>query len=58
MSLLVEFDRYLRATRMAETRFGRLAVKDPRLVHDLRLGRQAGPAMTRRVLTYIALPRP
>ena len=36
MSLLIEIDRFRRATGMPETLFGRLAVSDPRLVHDLR----------------------
>ena len=40
MSLLVRIDRYLRHTNMPPTRFGRLAVNDPRLVGDIRLGRQ------------------
>lgn len=57
MSLLVEIDRFCRATGMPVTKFGRLAVKDPRLVHDLRLGRQPGARMTRRVQAFIAETR-
>ena len=58
MSLLVEIDRYCRATRMPITKFGRLAVNDPRLVYDLRRGRSPGPAMVRRVKAFIAAGRP
>ena len=54
MSLLIEIDRYLRRKRMPETKFGRLAVRDPRLVHDLRLGREPQPPMVARVRTFIA----
>lgn len=58
MTLLVEIDRYIRATGMPESKFGRLAVRDPRLVHDLRRGRSPGPAMVRRVRAFIAAARP
>ena len=54
MSLLIEIDRFLRRTQMAETRFGRLAVRDPRLVHDLRLGREPQPPMISKVRTFMA----
>lgn len=57
MSLLIEIDRFLRRTRMPETKFGRLAVRDPRLVHDLRLGREPQPPMIAKVLTFIATYR-
>lgn len=53
MSLLIEIDRYCRATGMPVTKFGRLAVSDPRLVHDLRRGRQPGRHMTVRVRAFI-----
>ncbi|MFC3558154.1 hypothetical protein ACFOKI_12170 [Sphingomonas qilianensis] len=49
-----EIDRYLRATRMAETKFGRLAANDPRLVRDLRNGREAGRRMRTRIAAFIA----
>ncbi len=54
MSLLVKIDRYCRRTGTPPSRFGRLAVRDPRLVHDLRMGRQPGPAITSRVEAFIA----
>jgi hypothetical protein len=52
--LLVQIDRYLRATGMPPTRFGRLAVNDPRLVGDLRRGRLPGKKVQRRVEAFIA----
>lgn len=55
--MLAEIQRYLAATGMAETRFGREAVRDPRLVHDLRLGREPRPAMCARIRAYIAAGR-
>ena len=52
--LLVQIDRYLRATGMPPTRFGRLSVNDPRLVGDLRRGRSPGVAVQRRIEAFIA----
>lgn len=43
--LLMLIERYLSATGMTATRFGRAAVRDPRLVHDLRRGRMPGTRM-------------
>jgi hypothetical protein len=43
--LLMLVERYLRTTGMSATTFGRAAVRDPRLVHDLRRGRTPGPRM-------------
>jgi hypothetical protein len=54
MTLLHAIEACLRATRLPASRFGRNAVGDPRLVHDLRRGREPGPAMERRVRAYIA----
>lgn len=53
MTLLWQIERHLKETDTPPTTFGRLAVKDPRLVHDLRRGRQPGPAMERRVHAFI-----
>lgn len=53
MSVLNKIDRYLRLTRMPPTRFGRLAVNDPRLVGDLRRGRHPGATIIRRIETFI-----
>lgn len=52
--ILGKIDRYLKAKQMAPTRFGRLAVRDPRLVHDLRRGREPGPRMVARIEAFLA----
>jgi len=54
MSLLPMIDRFLRRTHMPPTRFGRLAVRDPRLVGDLRRGHEPRPATVARVQAFIA----
>lgn len=38
--LIRNIEKFLRQHRMSPTRFGRLAANDPRLVLDLRLGRE------------------
>jgi len=53
VTILVKIDRYLRQTGMPMTKFGRLSVGDPRLVHDLRRGRQARPPMVARIESFI-----
>jgi hypothetical protein len=57
MSLLIEIDRYLRRTGIAETTFGRRTVNDPRLVGDLRRGRMPGPGIRARVEAAIKAVR-
>jgi hypothetical protein len=57
MSLIVEIDRYLRRTGVAETTFGRRAVNDPRLVGDLRRGRVPGARIRARVEALIGPAR-
>lgn len=42
---------------MPPTLFGRLSVKDPRLVHDLTRGREPGTRMRQRVEAFIAAHR-
>ncbi len=54
MTLLVEIDRYLRVTGMPATKFGRLAVGDPRLVGDLRRGRMPRDKMVAQVEAFMA----
>lgn len=54
MLLLKAIETCLRVTNTPPSRFGRDAVKDPRLVHDLRRGRMPGAALERRVLSHIA----
>lgn len=40
MSILCKVERFLGRTEMPATKFGRLAVNDPRLVGDMRNGRE------------------
>lgn len=54
MELLGLIERYLKQSHMPETKFGRLAVNDPRLVSDLRKGREPGAQMIARVAAFIA----
>lgn len=49
MHLLREVEKFLRETDMPSTKFGRLSVRDPRLVGDLRNGRNAGDKLRNRV---------
>lgn len=53
MDLLGLIERYLKTSHMPETKFGRMAVNDPRLVSDLRKGREPGPDMIARVSAFI-----
>ena len=47
--LIRKVERFLRATGMPATKFGRLATRDPRFVLDLRMGRIPRPKVERRV---------
>ena len=49
MPILRKIESFLRDTGMAPTRFGRDAVRDPRLVFDMRNGREPTPKMIRRI---------
>lgn len=49
MTLLRQIEIFLRETDMAPTRFGRDAVRDPRLVFDMRRGREPSMRMVKRV---------
>ena len=53
MDINRQIERFLRETDMPATKFGRLAVRDPRLVHDMRRGREFGPSIQRRVRAFI-----
>ena len=44
---------FLRDQNMPATKFGRLAVQDPRLVLDIRMGREVRPAMAARLKTFM-----
>lgn len=54
MTLLFAVERCLRKHRLPASRFGRQAACDPRLVFDLRRGRQPRAATEAKVLAYIA----
>ncbi|MEV4935177.1 MULTISPECIES: hypothetical protein [unclassified Sphingobium] len=47
--LLRAVEKFLRENGVPATRFGRESVRDPRLVFDLRKGREPGDRMRRRV---------
>ena len=47
--LIRKIEQFLRRHQMPATKFGRLAAHDPRLVLDLRNGREPRAAMERRV---------
>lgn len=49
MSTLRRIEKFLRHTDMSPTRFGREAARDPRLVFDLRQGREPTARMKRRL---------
>lgn len=54
MHLLSLITRHLDRTHTPETKFGRLAVGDPRFVNDLRNGREPRPRTVAKVCAYIA----
>jgi hypothetical protein len=49
MSVMPRIERFLKRTNMAATTFGRQSVRDPRLVFDLRNGRELTERMKRRL---------
>ena len=57
MHLLREVEKFMREMDMAWTRFGRLSVRDPRFVEDLRNGRQPGRKISQRVEYFMAMWR-
>lgn len=54
MSMLRKIELYLKETAMPPTRFGRLAVNDPRLVGDLKNGREPGSRIVARIEAFLA----
>ena len=52
--MLRKIEIYLRETAMPPTRFGRLAVNDPRLVGDLKNGREPGDRLIARIEAFLA----
>jgi hypothetical protein len=53
MLIMRKIERFLRQYDMPPTNFGRLSVGDPRLIHDMRRGRQFRVSMIRRVETFM-----
>lgn len=51
--VLRKVERYLRASGMSATAFGRRVARDPRLVHDLRRGREVGARLRARIESFI-----
>ncbi|WP_373475072.1 hypothetical protein [Sphingorhabdus sp.] len=47
-------ERFLREKNLPPTKFGRLAAHDPRLVLDMRMGREVRPEMELKLRQYIA----
>lgn len=47
--LLARIERYMRARRMAPTRFGRETLRDPWLVENIRAGRRLRPETIKRL---------
>ena len=47
--LIRKIEKFLRAHDMPATKFGRLAANDPRLVLDMRMGREPRAALSSRV---------
>jgi hypothetical protein len=48
-------ERFLLEKGLAPTKFGRLAARDPRLVLDMRMGREVRPEMETKLRQFIAL---
>jgi hypothetical protein len=46
-------ERFLREKNMPPTKFGRLAAKDPRIVLDMRMGRQVRPETAARLCNFM-----
>jgi len=53
MSLIWKIERFLRASGMPPTTFGRRAINDPQLLHDLRNGRELGARTAARIEAFI-----
>lgn len=53
MDLLPRIEEHIAANRLTATQFGRLALRDPRFVFDLRSGRRLRPATIAKVEAYL-----
>ena len=57
MTMLRTVEKFLAETGMAPTRFGRQSVRDPRIVLDMRKGREPSERMCRRLAHFMARHR-
>lgn len=57
MSILRKIEIFLLETGMAPTRFGRDAVRDPRLIFDMRNGREPGVRTIRKLEHFMNMNR-
>lgn len=53
MEFLRKIEKFLHDMNMAPTRFGRDAVRDPRLVFDMRNGREPGARTRKRIERFM-----
>jgi hypothetical protein len=53
MHILRKVEAFLRKNDMTPTFFGKKATKDPRLVEDLRCGREVRPATEKKILDFM-----
>lgn len=58
MHMLRIVEKFLRENDIAPTKFGRIVAGDPRLVLDMRLGREVRPPMQIKILQYIENHQP
>lgn len=52
--MLLKISEFLKRNKMPESTFGRLAIGDPRLVGDIKKGRQLRPVTAMRISTFMA----
>lgn len=58
MSLLRDIESACRRNDIPPSTFGRCAVRDPRLIEDIRRGRTVGPALRHQIISFIStLPK-
>jgi hypothetical protein len=55
--VLIQIEKFLRKSGMSATEFGQRVARDPRLVFDLRKGREPGTRMSARIASFIEAGR-
>jgi len=53
MHVLRTVEKFLNENEIAPTKFGRMVAKDPRLVLDMRMGREVRETMKDKIIQYI-----